>query len=43
MRCTWYGYGGVMPSEREEAAIVEYVRRLESGEEVQQELVIPEE
>ena len=32
-----------MPSEREEAAIVEYVRRLESGEEVQQELVIPEE
>ena len=26
---------GVMPSEREEAAIVEYTRRLESGEEVQ--------
>jgi len=26
---------GVMPSEREEAAIVEYARRLESGEEVQ--------
>jgi len=34
---------GVMPSEREEAAIVEYARRLESGEEVQQELVVPEE
>jgi len=34
---------GVMPSEREEVAIVEYVRRLESGEEVQRELVVPEE
>ena len=34
---------GIMPSEREEAAIAEYVRRLESGEEVQQELVVPEE
>jgi len=33
----------VMPSEREEAAIVEYARRLESGEEVQQELVVREE
>jgi len=33
----------VMPSEREEAAIVEYTRRLESGEEVQRELVVPEE
>ena len=34
---------GVMPSEREEAAIVEYARRLESGEEVQRELVVLEE
>jgi len=34
---------GVMPSEREEVAIVEYTRRLESGEEVQQGLVVPEE
>jgi len=34
---------GVMPSEQEEAAIVEYTRRLESGEEVQRELVVPEE
>jgi len=34
---------GVMPSKREETAIVEYVRRLESGEEVQRELVVPEE
>jgi len=34
---------GVMPSEREEAAIVEYVCHLESGEEVQRELVVPEE
>jgi len=33
----------VMPSEQEEAAIVEYARRLESGEEVQRELVVPEE
>jgi len=33
----------VMPSEREEAAIVEYARRLESGEEVQRELVVREE
>jgi len=34
---------GVMPSEREEAAIVEYARRLESGEEVQRGLVVLEE
>jgi len=34
---------GVMPSEWEETAIVEYVRRLESGEEVQRELVVLEE
>jgi len=34
---------GVMPSEREEAAIVEYTCQLESGEEVQRELVVPEE
>ena len=34
---------GVMPSEQEEAAIIEYTRRLESGEEVQRELVVPEE
>jgi len=34
---------GVMPSEQEEVAIVEYTRRLESGEEVQRELVVPEE
>ena len=34
---------GVMPSEREEVAVVEYARRLESGEEVQRELVVPEE
>jgi len=34
---------GVMPSEWEEVAIVEYARRLESGEEVQRELVVPEE
>jgi len=33
----------VMPSEREEAAIVEYACRLESGEEVQRELVVREE
>ena len=33
---------GVMPSEREEAAIVEYTHRLESGE-VQRQLVVPEE
>jgi len=34
---------GVMPSEWEEVAIVEYARWLESGEEVQQQLVVPEE
>jgi len=34
---------GVMPSEREEVAIVEYAHHLESGEEVQRELVVPEE
>jgi len=34
---------GVMPSEQEEAVIVEYARRLESGEEVQRQLVVPEE
>ena len=34
---------GVMPSEREEAAIVEYACRLESGEKVQRGLVVPEE
>ena len=34
---------GVMPSEREEVAIVEYACWLESGEEVQRELVVPEE
>jgi len=34
---------GVMPSEWEEVAIVEYARRLESGEEVQQQLVVLEE
>jgi len=33
----------VMPSEREEVAIVEYARWLESGEEIQRELVVPEE
>jgi len=33
----------VMPSEREEAAIVEYAHQLESGAEVQRELVVPEE
>ena len=34
---------GVMPSEQEEAAIVEYARQLESGEEVQRQLVVLEE
>jgi len=34
---------GVVPSEWEEAAIVKYTRWLESGEEVQRELVVPEE
>ena len=34
---------GIMPSEREEAAIIEYAHRLESGEEVQRQLVVPEE
>jgi len=34
---------GVMPSEQEDAAIVEYAHRLESGEEVQRQLVVPEE
>jgi len=34
---------GVMPSEWEEVAIVEYAHRLESGEEVQQQLVVLEE
>ena len=33
----------IMPSDREEVAIVEYVCRLETGEEVQQQLVIQEE
>jgi len=34
---------GVMPSEQEEVAIVKYTHRLESEEEVQQELVVLEE
>jgi len=34
---------GVMLSEWEEAVIVKYARQLESGEEVQRELVVPEE
>jgi len=34
---------GVMPSEWEDAAIVEYACWLESGEEVQRQLVVPEE
>jgi len=34
---------GVMPSEQEDAAIVEYAHWLESGEEVQRQLVVPEE
>jgi len=34
---------GVMPSEQEEEAIAKYARRLESREEVQRQLVVPEE
>ena len=32
-----------MPSEQEEEAIAKYARRLESREEVQRQLVVPEE